>query len=209
MNPPVHSGAIVLLVGVVQFVIVGMALTQLKYPGYSLTGNYISDLGNTSTSPWYFVFNGSIIALGVLSFFGVLMIWGAFKPGLLRLAGLALLLVASIAAIGVGVFPENVNGGIHGLASLLVFLPSGLAMVLLSGTMLRDTRWQGFRFFTFLLGVITLVALALYLPQYWGPLGPGGLERIVVYPVLIWAFVISIHLRQLPSTVKIGHLAKV
>lgn len=61
----------------------------------------------------------------MLSFVGILLAWTAFPRGAPRAVGLPLLLLASVAAIMVGVFPENVNPSVHDLVSLLVFAPEG------------------------------------------------------------------------------------
>ena len=119
------------------------AVVQSQYPGYSLLGNYISDLGNTATSPWHAMFNVSIALLGLCAFVGVLLTWGAFVRGRPRVLGLSLLLLASVAAMLVGAFPENVNPPVHDLVSVLVFLPGGLAFVILALGMRPDTPWAG------------------------------------------------------------------
>ncbi|NNN16852.1 MAG: DUF998 domain-containing protein [Thermoplasmata archaeon] len=199
MHRTVHYGALGLIVGVLQF-IAAMIVAQFGYPNYSLAQNYISDLGNTSLSPWYYVFDGSIAALGILTVVGVLLIWSAFTPGSARAIGLLLLGLAGVAAICVGVFPENLNGTAHAIASLLVFAPSGVGLLLLGGgAMPTRTHWAPFRAFTIALGAVTLVALVIFLFGVWGPLGPGTVERIVVAPVLLWALVISTHLLRLPA----------
>ena len=199
MHRTVHYGAIALVGAVLQF-IAAMIVAQFGYPNYSLAQNYISDLGNTSLSPWYYVFDGSIAVLGVLTAIAILLVWSSFAPGSARAIGLLLLLIAGVAAIFVGAFPENVNGTVHAIASLLVFAPSGLGLLILgSGAMPARTHWTPFRAFTIVLGVVTLLALVMFLFSLWGPLGPGTVERIIVAPVLLWALVISTHLLRLPA----------
>jgi hypothetical membrane protein len=199
----VRAGALLLGAGVVQFVVAN-AVVQTRYPGYSLLTNYISDLGNTATSPWHVVFNVSIALLGALSFVGLLLSWTAFPRGATRVVGLPLLLLASLAAILVGAVPENVNPTVHGLASLLVFLPGGLALLVLAVGMRPATSWAGGRPYSALLGLVTLVSLAYYVPTQgtnttWDP---GLIERLIVAPILIWGLGVAIHLlrlRPLPS----------
>jgi hypothetical membrane protein len=190
----------VLLLGSVQFV-VAMIVVQLKYPGYSDIGNSISDLGGPH-SPWAVVVNASVIVLGLLSILAAYLLLSAFNRRLSRTLGLGFLGIAGIGAILVGIFPENstaLNGHMHGIAADLAFIASGLALIILPLAMLRDTRWDGYRAFTFLLGVITLVAIVLYSTKVWGPLGLGGMERLIVAPILLWAIVVGIHLLTLPT----------
>lgn len=191
----VPAGAAMIALGVVQFA-VAMAVVQYEYPGYSDVANYISDLGNTATSPWHVVFNVSIILLGLLAFAGVLLTWEGFPSGGSRVIGLPLVLIASVAAILVGVFPENVNPPVHDLVSLLVFAPGGLALVLLAGGMHARTSWHWLRAPSAALGLVTLVSLAYYVPTQannstWGP---GLVERFIVVPILVWGVLAALQL---------------
>jgi hypothetical membrane protein len=191
----VPVGAALIAAGVVQFT-VAMAVVQARYPGYSDFSNYISDLGNTASSPWHQVFNVSIILLGLLAFVGVLLSWEAFPSGASRPVGLSLVLLASVAAVLVGLFPENVNPSVHDTVSLLVFAPGGVALVVLGGGMHARSGWQWLRGPSVVLGLVTLVSLGYYVPTQasnttWGP---GLVERLIVAPILIWGFLAALQL---------------
>jgi len=211
----VHHGAILWVVGVLQFV-GAMIVVQLAWsnPSYSLTQNYISDLGaihcgsfasHSVCSPLHDVFNASIIALGLLLILGVLLLPTAFPNRSSRRVGLGLLVVAGIGAIGVGLSPEDYNLTIHSASALLSFLGGGFALIVLGFAMFRDTRWDGYRAFSVLSGLVALVALGLFLggAYHWGGVwsawGVGGMERLVVAPVLLWALVAGLHLWRIPS----------
>lgn len=210
----VRHGAILLILGSVQFV-VGMAVTQIGYgSSYSLTQNVISDLGavncgffggssalpgHYACSPWHDVFNISTVLLGILLGLATLLIRSAFPARRTRTIGLGLLLVAAIGAIGVGLSPEDVNITIHSVSAFLAFAGSGFALVVLGIAMFRDTRWDGFRAYTFLSGLVVLVALILFGTKNYLVLGVGGMERLVVAPVLLWAVVVGIHLARIPT----------
>jgi hypothetical membrane protein len=213
LGPLVHRsvrhGAILWVVGAVQFVL-AMAVTQLGWsgPAYSLRLNYISDLGATNCadwmgrwvcSPWHVVFDASAVLLGVLVILGAILLRTAFPPRTTRTVGLLLLTLAGIGAIGVGLFPENLHLPIHQLVALLAFLAGNLTLIVLGVAMFRDTRWDGYRAFSMILGLIGLVALGLFVGHAWGALGPGGLERLVVAPVLLWLLVTGIHLIRIPT----------
>ena len=204
LGPLVHrtarAGGAVLVLGVLQF-IAGMVIAQLGYPGYSLIGNYISDLGGPH-SPLAWVFNDSIRVLGLLGILGVVMIRTAFQDRLTSKVGLWFLVVAEFGAILVGTFPETspeLGGNIHSVVSAITFIGSGIALLILSVAMLRDTRWEGYRGYTFLSGVVTLIALVLFQENLNGPLGVGGMERLIVAPILLWAILIGIHLLRMPT----------
>ncbi len=195
----VRVGAWMIGLGAVQF-IVAMAVVQLRYAHYSLLTNYISDLGNTSTSPLHEVFNVSIIVLGVLAFVGILGAWGGFPSGGSRILGLGLLLLASVAAIFVGIFPENVNPTVHGIASLAVFGPGGVGLVVVGSGMRAGTHWSSYRLFTMVLGAVTLLSLLYYAPTQATntTFDPGLIERLIVAPILLFALGIAVHLARLP-----------
>ena len=215
MHRSVHHGAILLVFGSLQF-IVAMIVTQTGYgSSYSLTQNYISDLGATTCgtvsglvgtsgghyvcSPWHDVFNVSIIILGLLIILAVLLLRTAFPARRSRTIGLVLLALAGAGAIGVGLFPENVNIDAHVIASTIAFVGSAFALGVLGLAMFRDTRWDGFRAYTMLSGLVTLVALILFVAKTDGALGVGGMERLIVAPILLWAIVVGLHLERIPT----------
>lgn len=195
----VRAGAVLIGVGALQFIL-AMIVVGLRYSGYSLLTNYISDLGNTSTSPLYWLFNVSIALLGVLAFLGILAAWNGFPSGGSRVVGLGLLLLASLGAIFVGLYPENVNGTVHGVASLTVFGPGGAGLVVLALGMRPDTHWKHLRLFSVVMGAVTLASLAYYAPTQTtnATFDPGLVERLIVAPILVWALVVSVHIGRLP-----------
>jgi hypothetical membrane protein len=210
----VRHGAVLLLVGTVQF-IVAMAVTQIGYgSSYSLTGNYISDLGAVSCgtfggtasfaghfacSPWHEVFNISIVIMGLLVILATILIRTAFPVRRSRTIGLWALALGAVGSVGVGLSPEDVNIAVHSGSALLAFIGGGVALLVLGFAMFRDTRWEGFRAYTFFSGLITLIALILFASKVDLGLGVGGMERLVVAPVLLWSVVVGIHLARIPT----------
>lgn len=212
----VHHGAIVLIVAAIQF-IVAMAITQVGYgSSYSLTQSYISDLGAVHCgvqggggpfggmgryicSPWHEVFNVSCVILGLLVILGAILIRSSFPARRSRTIGLGLLAIAGIGAAGVGLFPEDVQIDFHITSALLAFVGGNLALAVLGVAMFRDTRWDGFRGYTLLSGLVGLVAVVLFATKTYLGLGVGGMERLIVAPILLWAIVAGIHLARIPT----------
>jgi len=210
----VHHGALLLILASVEF-LVAMIVTQIGYgSSYSLSKNYISDLGavncgvfggtgsfggHYACSPWHDVFNVGIIVMGILIVLAVLLIRTGFRPRKSRRIGLVLLALAGLGSIGVGLSPEDVNITIHSLSALLAFAGGGLALIVLGFAMFRDTRWDGFRTFTMVSGLVDLIALVLFLNGTYSGLGVGGMERLIVAPVLLWSLVAGIHLVRIPT----------
>ncbi|MFY9717404.1 MAG: DUF998 domain-containing protein [Thermoplasmata archaeon] len=207
----VHHAAIVWLIAAVQFVVV-MGVVELRWTTpYSLSKNVISDLGNTGCgawpnatspyvcSPWHVVFNASIIVLGLLAILGVLLIRSAFPDRSSRSIGLGLLVLTGIGAIGVGLSPENVNLQVHSISALLSFAAGNLALIVLGFAMFRDTRWDGYRSYTLFSGLIGVIALLLFVAKIYAGLGMGGMERLIVAPLLLWLVIVSIHLLRVAA----------
>jgi hypothetical membrane protein len=174
------AGAL-LLFGGAQF-IVALIAAEVVYPGYSVSQNYISDLGvwGQPSAP---VFNASIFLFGLLMMAGSHLIWRAFKVR----STTVFFFLAGLGSAGVGIFPENtvlVNGipVMHSIFAFFAFLFGGLAAIA-SYKIVKSPA----KYFGLVLGLVTLLALVLFLtnPGALG-LGVGGLERMVAYPTLIW-----------------------
>ncbi len=207
----VHHAAVLWLIASIQFIL-AMAIVQLAWtghPAYSLQNNVISDLGNTQCGHWpnptshyvcsplHDVFNGSIIALGLLGILGVVLVRTGFPTRRTATIGLAMVAIGSIGAIGVGTFPENVDLTAHSISALVAFLIGNLGLAALGVAMFRDTRWSGFRAYTVLSGLVGLLGLGLYAGHVWAGLGQGGTERLIVAPLLLWLIVVAIHLLRI------------
>ena len=195
-----RRGGILIALGSIQFV-VGMALAQWRYPGYSDVANAVSDLGDPAQTSGAAIFDGSIVVLGVVAILGLVMLRSAFAPRRSSRLGLAALVVASLGAIGVGIFPESateLGGRIHALVSLVTFVGAGVGLLALGVAMVRDTRWDGFRGYTALSGVVTLAALVAYVGGASGSSVAGLVERVIIAPVLLWGVVAGLHLARLP-----------
>ena len=190
----------------------GVISTQVGYTGtsYSLRFNYISDLGAAHCgyyhasdiyvcSPWHLVFNVGIVLMGLLLIFGTILIRSAFAPRGSRTIGLAFLVIAGAGAIGVGLFPEDVNLTLHTASAGTAFILGNLALVILAFAMFRDTRWDGWRAYTLISGLVGLIAFILFYTKLYGPLGVGGMERLIVAPLLLWALLAGIHLARIPT----------
>jgi hypothetical membrane protein len=161
---------------------IGMILAEIYYPGYNVSTNYISDLGATCTSTCVFhqptatIFDSSIIILGLLAWVG-----GYFLQKSFRWMPLTILtMLAGLGAVGVGVFNESFST-LHHIFSLIVFLFAGLAAIAAF-----KVEKGPLRYLSVLMGLATLVALLLYIPNVYLGLGAGGMERMIVYPVLLW-----------------------
>jgi len=170
-----------LFVGVVQYGIF-VIVAEAASPSYSVSSNYISDLGRLfpASAP---IFNPSIALLGLLVLASDFYFHKAFKWK----PATAMIGLAGVGALGVGLFPEGSPYYLHSFFSGVAFLFSGLSAVV-------TARFQKspLSYFSVILGLVGLVSMVLYIPDggaYGNALGigAGGLERMIVYPVLLWS----------------------
>ena len=163
-----------LSVATVEFAM-GLTIAEIVYPDYSVSGMYISDLGvGTAAAP---IFNGSIIILGLLL---VLCSWFLFRGYRDRILMVALA-VAGVGAAGVGIFTEGSPFGLHSAFSLITFVFAALATILA----FRIVR-PPLGYLSIVFGVASFAALGLYVSGNYLGLGTGGMERMIVWPVLVW-----------------------
>jgi len=173
------AGAL-LFVGSVQFLLF-LIIAESLYLGYSVSENYISDLGVGTTS---LVFNSSVFLLGVTVVAGAYFFQRSFDSKLLSI----LFAITGFGAMGVGLFPENF-GILHAVASLITFLFGGLSAI-----MSYKLQRPPLSYFSVLLGALSLVALALFGSRTYLGIGKGGMERMIAYPTLLWAVGFSSYL---------------
>ena len=189
-----------LFVGALQFVI-GLNLAEDLYPGYSVSMNYISDLGATCdgtcniVQPSSTIFNSSVTILGLLVLAATFFIYRAFRTRLLS----TLLVLAGIGSTGVGIFSET-SPIMHWIVSLIAFLFGGLSAIA-SFKIERPPK----SYLSAILGVLSLAALVLFvsgeflgLGNFLG-LGPGGMERMIVYPVMLWVIGLGSYMMHSPE----------
>ncbi len=170
-NKSLRMAGFILFIGTTQFFLL-MLLAELLYPHYSVSTNYISDLGVGKTA---YIFNTSIILMGLaLISAGILL--RKFSPALL-----VVIILAGIGAIGVGMFPET-TGRPHFISATLVFLMGAIApyFILYKARNSLSLIWA-------ILGTFSLIFLIMYTRDVHLGLGAGGMERMIVYPELLWA----------------------
>jgi hypothetical membrane protein len=193
-------GGALLVLGSVQFV-ASMAWVGSQFPRYSLTANYVSDLGNPTLSPWAWMFDLSVGCLGLFAVLASALLGAAFPGRPSARIGRAGLGVAGIGALLVGIFPENsteLGGHVHFLASALAFVGAALALLFLALAMFEDERWRFAALYTLLSGLVTLLAIGGFLTISTSS-DVGAWERVVLAPVLLWSTVAGVRVLRLPS----------
>jgi hypothetical membrane protein len=195
-RPSGKTAGLLFFIASTQFVL-GLIVAEALYPDYSIYGNYISDLG---VGPSSAIFNTSIFLLGLLSIIGAY-----FLPRNTTFTALAVFIsIMAIGAMGAGIFPKNFPG-IHGAVSSMAFMFGGLSAIV-SFKVLR----MPLSAISVILGLMSLGALVLFAGGifvngifasveaqdsiFFLGLGPGGMERMIIYPLLAWLAGFSGHL---------------
>ena len=183
-------------VAATQFVLC-LTISEALYPGYSIFGNNISDLG---VGPSSIVFNSSVFLLGLLLIAGVYLLRHNSNFQTLNI----MLLLMGIGSMGVGIFTKDFTLA-HGAVSSTAFFFAGLSAIASFRVLTKP-----FSLISITLGAITLGALSLFSigmvasgsvasdialdSIFYLGLGPGGMERMIVYPALVWLAGFSGHM---------------
>lgn len=171
-----------------------MMLGGAMAPGYLIGDSAISDLGVIRETAY--LFNGSLVVVGVLQAAASILYYGVHRRRLI----LGVSLVAAFAATGVGLMPLD-RGGPHSVFALLAFLAFNLQAIVTAPVVrypLRALSW--------LAGVIGLAFLVVMVigdtgdAAALGPIGHGGVERMIVYPALLWLMALGGYLMASDTT---------
>jgi hypothetical membrane protein len=179
------GGALLTVAGVT--ILLGIITAETLYPTiYTSGGNEISDLGGTRPpnslifQPSAMIFDVSMAAIGILVMAGSWFVHRAFDRRSVTIPMTAL----GVGALGVGIFPGN-TGAPHQIFAMLTFVAGGVAAI----SAARVTT-APFRVVSMLLGAIALLTLSSYMllgeASPMAALGIGGIERWIVYPVILW-----------------------
>ncbi|MEU8241231.1 DUF998 domain-containing protein [Actinoplanes missouriensis] len=183
-------------------VVVGLRWTD---PAFSWATNNVSDLGNVSCgvwdttrpryvcSPWHDAMNVAFVLTGILLVAGFALTWRHTAGGKAGSWGKALMLLGGAGLGLAGAFPADVDENLHLLAALLVIVFGNIGLLVAgfarTGTPLARLRWV-----TLGLGVLGTAGSVLFFAQQGVGIGVGGMERVAVFPLSVWACYAGLHL---------------
>jgi hypothetical membrane protein len=191
------AGAL-LFVGVAQFSVM-LIVAEAFYPGYTISNNYISDLAAKCDSTCIFIqpssaiFDGSIVLLGILLLATAYFLYRSGRNRPLTFC----ITLAGIGCIGVGtpffIFTSVASAKtLHTIFSFITFVFIGFSAI-----SAYTVQRAPMRYLSVLAGIATLIALVLFASKIYLGLGYGGMERMIVYPVMVWAIGFGGHLMGL------------
>ena len=167
----------------------GYNLTPSQWIPYSNQIHYVSELGLGSTAP---IFNVSTIVLGVMVVSASYLLRLRTKEILFP----SLLLICGVGAAGVGIFPTNMQP-VHGVFQVFALWFGAFSAILSFRKQVVPLSYT-----SAVLGIVSFVASIVFFP-YLGlgandmsaflGLGKGVMERIVIYPLILWVFGYGYH----------------
>jgi len=172
------------------------------YPNYSVGTNQLSDLGLGSNTAA--LWNGQLLVTGLLVLSGMYLLFyrSQFRVGLARAnrAGV-LLMLPGVGAIlvSLGIVPALGNPSnffdalLHVIGAVTAFLFGGI-----SALYAFKLTSAPFRYFSVVLWATTLATLPVYLFTLGVPLS-GLLERLVLYPYILWVIGFGSYLLAVPA----------
>lgn len=172
------AGVLFFLVGVT--FLTGTMLAASIAPGYDFNAAAISDLGTIDETAT--LFNGLLVVVGALNLAGGYFLYRAHGSQWL----LGVYLIAAIGAVGAGLVPLDA-GAAHSVFALLAFLFFNVEAIATS----RFARGV-MKLISLAAGTIGLAYLVLMVvgdagnAAVFGPIGHGGLERLIAYPAMLW-----------------------
>ncbi|MEI6795309.1 MAG: DUF998 domain-containing protein [Methanomassiliicoccales archaeon] len=182
------AGTLLLAGCIIQFF--GMQIAEYVYPGYSVSHNFISDLGGHNLTS-ALLFNITLFIFGASV---IIAFYWMKKDGMDKIF-CYLLMLAGLGAIIVSIFNENTILAIHYTGAFMAFCLTAFAAMRSYGTIFKG-RIQGK--FSLVLGIIGFAAAIGQLTtqnvnDFLG-LGPGGMERMLYYPAVLFAIMVGVYL---------------
>jgi hypothetical membrane protein len=190
----------VLYIAGIQYFVVQFIVALQWVPSYSLSGDTISDLGNTACGTWngryvcsplHGLMNWSFVGLGITMTLGSVLISRYSATGWALKAAFAMMAISGVGVMVVGFYPENTVSALHGLGAAIPFVLGNASLIILALSFRMPAL---LRSYTFLSGVIALLGLVVYASGHYLGLGEGGIERVVAYPQTVCLSVLGFYL---------------
>ena len=201
----VRVGAVLFVLGTVQFFVAHVVVQRAWPTPYRWTANYLSDLGAVTCgglpgdgvcSPLHAVMNSAFLLQGVLLISGTLLTAAAWTPSTGRRVWQGLVVASGVSWVVVGLAPEDVARTTHAAGALPGFVVSNVAL-LVAGASTSTRVHRVCRRAATVLGVVGVSGFALLAVASRGPdglVGVGAAERVVVFPLQVWAVVVGVAL---------------
>ena len=98
---------------------------------------------------------------------------------------------AGIGTILVGLFPENTISLLHVIGAGMPLLVGNIGLVILGIDLPMP---KTLKLYTIFSGIVSVLALILFVTHSYVGIGPGGTERIAAYPQTIWLIIFGFYI---------------
>jgi hypothetical membrane protein len=174
--------------------ILSVTISEALYPNYSVHSNTISDLSAIGAPTQLIEGSDGLLRAVCFLLGGYLLFRKTGKRGPM-LAFVMVGVGTSLATFS----PENFNVAIHSIGAVITFF-SAVVIMFYSYRIIQSP----FRYFSVCFAVITLAATLILFLGYSSPfvqqtLGPGGWERVIAHPILIWSIGFGSYLLSMRS----------
>ncbi len=149
-------------------------VAEALYPGYNTSQYFVSDLG---AGPSALIFRSSLLLMGILGIVGVYLIQQVFKSMVFSFC-LGLMVFSEI---GTAFFTIDAFPVVHSIFSIIMIVFAGISAIM-------SYRFENppFSYVSVALGLVTFSALVFLVFCIFLGLGRGGMERMSLYPALLW-----------------------
>ncbi|MDA0564062.1 DUF998 domain-containing protein [Streptomonospora sp. S1-112] len=207
-----RAGAVLWILGAVQLLTAHLVVQSAWPEPYSWARHNVSDLGAVSCgtggdapqlryvcSPLHDLMNVSFVLEGVLLMAGVALVTSLWprRGRLTAWLGGALLLVQAVGWVVIGLAPSDVHSAEHAVGALLLAVGNGGLIALAAGASGGPLR--ALRLSALVAGAVGVTASLLYSVEAGLGLGLGGMERLWVFPVVVWTAYAAVRLLAAPA----------
>jgi hypothetical membrane protein len=162
-------------------------------PAYDVSRGAISDLGTIAETA--LLFNASLVFIGVLNIIGGYLFYRSHGRAWI----FVVFALAGLGAIGAGLFQLNTSD-LHSIFALFAFVFFNVEAIACAAVVAGPMR-----FISALAGIVGLGFVVVMVigdagnPAIFGPIGHGGAERMIVYPVMLWLLAFGGYLLGAPD----------
>jgi hypothetical protein len=138
--------------------------------------------------------NASLVLLGLTVGLGALLIRRKLLQDRLGLISAILFVASGAGIVTIGLIPENLSLQRHVIAASIDGYAGVLSILFFSLSLRHQRRFQWLSKISFLLSLALIILCVLYTVNYYlnlGPyfnlgIGPGGMEKLLNYPIYAW-----------------------
>ena len=186
--------------------LVGIAVKFLTFAAFHFVrpdvNPVVEPISNYGVGPYGFLLTVADIGSVVATLALVFGLYLAIMPPARSYVGLFLLGLSGVSELLAGIFPIDVGaevttaGTIHNIAGNISFFCFPIAAILVSLRMGKDEQWRSLRRPALALSIVVVLTVILTIAGANLGIGYGVAQRVANVAVMVWMFVVALHLRS-------------